>query len=143
MKTAGALLALSLLFSAAPARAGLTVAASVDRHEVDIDGSVRLTVTISGDTANVPEPEIPRLNSFNVYSSGRSQNISFINGRVSSSVVFTYILEPRYIGKAVIPPISVFTGTEKFMTQQIEILVRGAARRAQPQTGAQPQTPPQ
>ncbi len=141
MKTAGALLALSLIFSAAPARAGLTVAASVDRHEVDIDGSVRLTVTISGDTANVPEPEIPRLNAFNVYSSGRSQNISFINGRVSSSVVFTYILEPRYIGKAVIPPISVFTGTEKFMTRQIEIEVRGAARRPQPQAGRQ-QPPP-
>lgn len=141
MNFARALLALSLLFAAAPARAGMTVAASVDRHEVDMDGSVRLTVTVSGDTANVPEPEIPRLDAFNVYSSGRSQNISFINGRVSSSVVFTYILEPRYIGKAVIPPISVFTGTEKFMTRQIEIQVRGAARRAQPPTGAQQPAP--
>ncbi|MDQ7773074.1 MAG: BatD family protein [Elusimicrobiales bacterium] len=137
MKLARAMLALSLLLAAAPVRAGLTVAASVDRHEVDIDGSVRLTVTVSGDTANVPEPEIPRLDAFNVYSSGRSQNISFINGRVSSSVAFTYILEPRYIGKAVIPPISVFTGSEKFMTRQIEIQVRGAARRPQPRAGAQ------
>lgn len=142
MKLARAILALSLLLAAAPARAGLTVAASVDRHEVDIDGSVRLTVTVSGDTANVPEPEIPRLDAFNVYSSGRSQNISFINGRVSSSVVFTYILEPRYIGRAVIPPISVFTGSEKFMTRQIEIQVRGAARRAQPQPPQAPQPPP-
>ncbi|MDT8286075.1 MAG: BatD family protein [Elusimicrobiales bacterium] len=141
MKTAGALLALALIFPAAPARAALTVAASVDRHEVDIDGSVRLTVTVSGDTANVPEPEIPRLDAFNVYSSGRSQNISFINGRVSSSVVFSYILEPRYIGKAVIPPISVFTGTEKFLTRRIEIQVRGAASRAQPAAGAGKQAP--
>ncbi|HOI41642.1 MAG TPA: BatD family protein [Elusimicrobiales bacterium] len=138
MKPAKALLALFLLLLSAPVRAGLTVAASVDRHEVDIDGSVRLTVTVSGDTANVPEPEIPRLDAFNVYSSGRSQNISFINGRVSSSVSFTYVLEPRYIGKAVIPPISVFTGKEKFLTRQIEIEVRGTSKRPQPQPRPRP-----
>ena len=67
------------------------------------------------------------MNNFNVYSSGRSQNISIINGKIATSVAFTYILTPRFIGKQTIPPISVFNGREKRLTPEIEVEVVKAA----------------
>ena len=76
-------LALAALL-AAPAAAYLAVSAETDRNTVEIDGNLYLTVTVSGDSANVPEPKLPNMQNFNVYSSGRSQSISIINGKITT-----------------------------------------------------------
>ncbi|HBB66019.1 MAG: hypothetical protein A2X28_07240 [Elusimicrobia bacterium GWA2_56_46] len=125
--------AVALTFlSARPASAALSISAETDKTTVEINDSLYLTLTVTGDSASVPEPALPRMDNFNVYSSGRSQNISIINGKISTSVAFTYILSPRFIGKQKIPPISVFNGKEKYLTQEIEITVTKAAATAHP-----------
>lgn len=116
----------------APAAAVLNIAADTDRNTVEIDGNLYLTVTVSGDSANVPEPDLPNMQNFNVYSSGRSQSISIINGRITTSVSFTYILTPRFLGPQTIPPIAVSTGKEKAVTPEIKINVVKATARPQP-----------
>lgn len=106
------------------ANAEVTISASVDKKTVELNDNVVLTITVSVEGgANISEPQIPRMSNFNVYSSGRSQNISIINGKFSSSVVFTYVLTPRFIGKAQIPSISLFHGKQKLMTPPIDITV--------------------
>ena len=117
---------MAALLSAAPAEALLTVTAGTDRDSVEINGNLYLTVTVSGDSASVPEPKLPNMRSFNVYSSGRSQSISIINGRITTSVSFTYILTPRFIGIQTIPSISVFNGREKAITPELQITVTKA-----------------
>ncbi len=124
-----------LLALAAPARANLSVTAETDRGTVEINGSVYLTVTVSGDSASVPEPKLPNMQNFNVYDSGRSQSISIINGRITTTVSFTYILTPRFLGLQRIPSISVFNGKEKAVTPEIEINV---VKAGQPRQQAQP-----
>ena len=133
----GLIIASLVLLAAGPAAAFLSISAETDRESVEINDSLNLIVTVSGDSASVPEPNLPQMNNFNIYSSGRSQNISIVNGKITTSVAFTYILSPRFIGKQKIPPIPVFDGKEKYVTREIEITVVKAASTAQ---APQPQT---
>ena len=137
-----------ILLAAGPAAALFSISAETDKKSVEINDSLYLTVTVSGDSASVPEPELPRMENFNIYSSGRSQNISIVNGKIATSVAFTYILSPRFIGRQKIPPISVLNGKEQHLTPEIEVeVVKSAApaQASQPQnaqraqTGRQPQ----
>jgi hypothetical protein len=137
--------ALSLaLLLAAPAAAYLTITAETDRTSVEIDGNLYLTVTVAGDSANVPEPKLPNMQNFNVYSSGRSQSISIINGKITTTVSFTYILTPRFIGAQTIPGISVFNGKEKAVAPEIQVTVTKAKAAPQPaRQAARPAQPAQ
>ncbi len=129
--------ALALLL-AAPASALLSVTASTDRDSVEISGNLYLTVTVSGDSASVPEPKLPNMQSFNVYSSGRSQSISIINGKITTSVSFTYILSPRFLGLQTIPSITVSNGRENAATTEMQVTVTKAK---QPSAQQRPQQP--
>jgi len=128
--------ACALCLAASPARAELSISAETDRNTVEINGNLYLTVTVSGDSASVPEPKLPNMQNFNVYSSGRSQSISIINGKIATSVTFTYILTPRFLGAQTIPEISVSSGKEKAVTPELQVTVTKSAQQAQ-----QPQQP--
>jgi len=135
------LAALAALMLTAPASALLSVIAGTDRESVEINENIYLTVTVSGDSASVPEPKLPNMQNFNVYSSGRSQSISIINGKITTAVTFTYILTPRFIGLQTIGPISVFNGKEKAVTQELKITVTKARQTAAQQPRGRPQQP--
>ncbi|MBI4802971.1 MAG: protein BatD [Elusimicrobia bacterium] len=120
--------------------AEFSISAEVDRKTVEITDSLYLTVTVSADSASVPEPKLPQMTNFNVYSSGRSQNISIINGKIATSVSFTYVLSPMFIGRQTIPPISVFNGKERAMTQEIDVLVVRTAAPRDPRARPAPAT---
>ncbi|HNW44371.1 MAG TPA: BatD family protein [Elusimicrobiales bacterium] len=126
-------LPLALLLAALPraAAAALTISAETDRTAVEINENLVLTVHVAGDSASVPEPKMPNMQNFNSYSSGRSQSISIINGKITTSVSFTYILSPRFLGMQKIPSISVFNGKDTAFTPEIEINVTKAAPAAQ------------
>jgi hypothetical protein len=121
------LLALAACAAAARAAAAVSVAAELDRTRVTADEQLVLSVTVSGDQASVPEPKIPPLEAFSLYDSGKSQSISFVNGRVASSVVYTYVLTPRSVGKFKIPPITADGAAQPTAPIDIEILKPGAA----------------
>ncbi len=126
-------------FTAPPVSAALSISAATDKTSMEVTDSLYLTVTVGGDSASVPEPELPPMDNFNLYSSGRSQNISFINGRISTTVTFTYILSPRFIGRLKIPPITITDGAEKRSTQEMEITVVKSAAAAPAAHSARPQ----
>lgn len=132
------------LMLAARGAAEITVNAAVDRTSVALDGQIVLEVTVAGPNASLPEPQIPQMPNFSVYSRGRSQSLSFINGQVESSVVHTYVLVPRFVGKGSIPPVSVSEAGRTIATEPIEIVVErpgsggGAVGRADPRAGRAP-----
>ncbi len=134
------LLAAALALLTSPAMAYLTIAAETDRNSVEINENLYLTVTVAGDSASVPEPKLPNMQNFNVYSSGRSQSISIINGKITTSVAFTYILTPRFLGSQRIPAFSISNGKERAATNELEVTVTKARQKAQ--TQAQTSTPP-
>ncbi len=97
--------------------------ASVDKTQVMLNEQLTLTVSVSGNVKSIPQPELPVLDEFTVYSAGRSQNFTYSNGRLSSSVVFNYILIPRKAGQLTIGPARIKLEKETYQTAPIEITV--------------------
>ncbi|MBI4386179.1 MAG: protein BatD [Elusimicrobia bacterium] len=122
LRVAAAWLALILLGRLASAQE-LSISASVNKNVVSLQDQIALSVTVSGPSASLPEPQLPSLPNFTVYSSGRSQNLSIVNGQVSSSIAYTYILTPRFHGKVTIAPISITAQGKKVETAPIDIQV--------------------
>lgn len=118
----------------------LTITAGVDRTTLALDEQLQLTITISGDTGSLPQLSLPELPNFSVYSSGRSQNMSFINGQMTSSVALNFILAPKQTGKHVIPAFTLQFGGKAYTTQAIAVEVKpgGANKPASSPRGAQP-----
>lgn len=126
--------------AAAFAQQSVSISAEVDKTTVSLNDSLSLTVTVSGSGADMPEPQLPSLPNFNVYSSGQSNNISIVNGRVSSSLVYSFSLTPRFVGKATIKPITLRAGGQVYQTEPIDVTIvpantpsQYATRQARPQ----------
>ncbi|MDZ4804846.1 MAG: BatD family protein [Candidatus Eisenbacteria bacterium] len=112
-----------------PAQAADTgVLAAVDRTTVPIDGQVVYTITVSGGMRQLPNPQLPALDAdWTVYSGGTSRNFSFVNGQVSSSATFRYVLTPRRPGNLTIGKATVAIGKTVYQTEPVQITVGGAA----------------
>ncbi len=117
---------------------GLTVAqnvkfyAQVDRTQIYLDEQLTLTVFLEGEVGSIPKPKFPPLTQFVIYEAGRSQNFSYVNGQVSSSVNYNYVLMPRMAGKFTIPPIEIELEGKTFQTNPIEITVLAGQSKGEP-----------
>ena len=102
--------------------------ASVDKTQVGLDEQITLTVSVSGDVKSIPQPELPPLDAFTVYSAGRSHNFSYTNGRMSTQVTFNYVLLPRKAGRFTIDPARIKLEGKTYQTTPIEITVVSEAK---------------
>ncbi len=105
----------------------LSLSASVNKKVISLNEQLTLEISASGKTSKIPSPTLPDLPDFTIYSAGRSQNISVINGKFSSSVSFNYILSPRKAGKYTIPPITLTHKGTTYKTSPIDIEVKSSA----------------
>ncbi|MFH1620245.1 MAG: BatD family protein [bacterium] len=128
------LLLVTTVFHAPKADAQLTLSASVNTKTVGLNDSLNLSVSISGAGEDMSDPQLPSLPNFNVYSSGRSQNISIINGKISSSITYSFTLTPRFVGKAVIGPVVMVYKGRRYETAPMEITVIRPSQSGQPPT---------
>jgi hypothetical protein len=108
----------------------VSLSSEVNKKTVALDDNIVLTVTVSGDARDIPQPNIPQIDGFNIYSSGRSQNISIINGKVSSSLTYSYVLNPKSVGKYTIGTITVNYKGQNYSTQPIPVEVTQAGTSA-------------
>lgn len=112
----------AFVLTAVPARAALSVSAELSRTRVSANDQLVLSVTVSGDQASLPTPQLPPISAFSIYESGRSQSMSFVNGRMTASIVYTYVLVPRAVGKHTIPPIRAAGAAQPTAPLQIEVV---------------------
>ncbi|MBN1471772.1 MAG: protein BatD [Syntrophaceae bacterium] len=118
--------------------ADVTFNASVDKNTVALDDTVQYTLKVEGQSGNVPKPDLPKFSNLNVMSQGQSSNFSFVNGQMSSSVSFTYILQPGKTGSAHIGQASININGQTYITEPIDIKVtkaEGKKTQTGPQTG--------
>ncbi len=110
-----AMLLASLIVSAAEA----AVVASVDRADIELNESFTLKITV--DTAIDTEPDASALDA-DFYVGQRSQlsNTTIVNGQISRSRTWTYILMAKREGDLIIPPIII--GAEQ--SEPVPISVR-------------------
>ncbi len=109
----------------------INFSAAIDRNVISPGESVTLTVIVSGNIAKVPKPKLPRLDEFDIYSQGSSRNISFVNGKISSSITYNYSLVPKKIGKFTIGSCELIVKGKTFRTESIEIEVTKEITRVQ------------
>src|SRR5688500_6009338 len=86
-----ALVVASLFFCPIVSAADFQISASLNRARVALNEQAVLSVTVSGEGSNLPSPKLPALPHFQVYNAGRSQNFSWINGKASASVTYSFV----------------------------------------------------
>lgn len=97
--------------------------ASVTKKVVGVGDSFALRLTLKDATSN-GSPSLDSLNkSFHIRSQQQASNITMMNGRVSSSLTWTIILQPQQVGEALIPPISINTSEGVLTTNPIMVKV--------------------
>lgn len=131
---------LTLLFSSVAQAGDLSLTADVDRTTLSMNDTLTLQLTFSGGRISVPQPTLSDIPGFRATFAGQSQNINYINGKISSQVVFTFALAPQSPGEHVIPAISMTVGGENLTTLPIPIkVVSGTAGPAPAVRGESPQ----
>ncbi|MCL2334545.1 MAG: BatD family protein, partial [Endomicrobia bacterium] len=117
-------LAVILLFAPALAHAGnISISASADKQTVALNDYLVYTVTVRGDSTDLPDPKLGNINGFKLYGSGTSRSMSFVNGAVNMSVSHTYNLVPQTAGKFTIPPATAVYNGNTYSSQPIDIEV--------------------
>ncbi|HTY60574.1 MAG TPA: BatD family protein, partial [Bacteroidota bacterium] len=113
--------------------------ASLDRTQVGSGEQFTLSFTLTNaGTGGGKNLQLPDLSKFHIMSGpNESSAMQIINGAVSSSVTYSYILQPKETGKFTIGAATIEAGGKIFRTGPLAIeVVKGAARASQ-QAGSQ------
>jgi hypothetical protein len=101
-----------------PSLAAAAVTASVDRDEVELNESFTLKVIV--DSAIDVVPDVSALEEdFYIGSSSQLSNTTIVNGQISRSRTWSYMLMAKRDGELTVPPIVV--GTERSQPLQISV----------------------
>jgi len=122
--------------------ADIEIKTSVDRAQVGLNQNFTLTVDVSGDKAdNTGNPQMPDISSFAAYmgSSGTSQNIQIINGRMSVSKSHSFTYRAITLGKFTIPAAVLKFARKEYRSKPIQIeVVKAAVQQPQRQQRRSP-----
>jgi hypothetical protein len=108
------------LASVADSAAAQRLEVTVDRNEVSIEEQILLKVKVEG--AKV-RPELPALPDFRMLERGYHEEMQFVNGRVSTSITFNYVLIPQKVGSFEIGAASVQIDNEKLTSRPFTVRV--------------------
>ncbi len=114
-----------------------TFTAAVDRNPVSTGDHFTLEFTMTGSgTGGGKNLKLPDLGKFMTLSGpNQSTSMQIVNGNVSSTVSYSYVMQPREAGKFTIGPASIDVNGKTLHTQPIELtVVKGTAA---PKQGAQ------
>ncbi len=93
-----------LTFFCAFAAGAASLTAALDRDTITLGEQATLSLTIEGgQSKNVQTPHVPGLQ---FSQTGTSQNVSFINGAMSSTFTVTFSVTPRQAGEFTIPALT-------------------------------------
>ncbi|NJN94351.1 MAG: protein BatD [Anaerolineales bacterium] len=119
---------LTLIFSGgrtplALAQDQVPITATVDRTILSTKEQLTLTVTVTGDFLDIPNPDLTQLTDFVVVNSSTSTQVSIINGDLTTQGVFIYTLQPLREGGLVISPVIINLNGQIYQTEPIDIRV--------------------
>jgi len=136
-----------MLVAGLASAADISVSGTVDKQVMSVNDTLTLQITVNG-AQNAGAPEFSTASGFRIVQGpSQASSMSVVNGRVSQSITFSYLLAPRATGKQQIGAISVKIGATTYKTKPIEIAVAAgvappAATAAQPGQAGVAQLPP-
>lgn len=125
-RRAAVLAAMALLLGAADARSQEEdrIQVTVDRSQVALGNQLYLTIRIEG-SPDEP-PRLPELPDFRVLSRGQRRDMQIVNGRVSNSTSYNYLLIPTRAGTFDIGPATALIDGTEVRSRSFTIQVTGA-----------------
>ncbi|MCB2204377.1 BatD family protein [bacterium] len=111
---------------------------SVDRTEVAVGEQFQVTYSLSGGSLRrYSDFNAPNLNSnfLTLHGPSTSQQMQIINGRVSTTISWSYVLQPRSVGSFTVPSASINYDGSRLSSNTVRIKVTKAV----PQSGNQQQ----
>ena len=118
-----ALLLVPFISGFAVSTGNVNIDVTIDRDTVGLDEYANLQVVISGEDQNLPNPIMPTIAAFEIYSQGRSSNISIVNGKVNSSVSYRFLLMPKKAGTFMVDNIAVVHNNKRFKGNPVKLTV--------------------
>lgn len=115
-------LAMSSWLAAQP----LTVTTTVNQNQIGVNQQLVFTIELSGEAAQkVGQPELPDMQGYLDFlgSGGTSQNISFVNGRMSVAKTFTFYYLAIKEGSFTIPAVIVTHDNNDYASKPITIAI--------------------
>jgi hypothetical protein len=95
--------------------------ASLDSDTITLGQSATLSLTFEGgQSKNVPTPSVPGLQ---ITQNGTSQNVSFVNGAMSSAVTVTFSVTARQPGEFTIPALTADVNGQQLSTEPLKLTV--------------------
>jgi hypothetical protein len=118
--------------------AGQNFSASVNRNPVGSNEQFQLSYTLSGSGTNFRPPS---LSDFMVLSGpNQSTSMQFINGAMSQSVTFSYILQPRKEGTFKIEPATIESGGRVVASNSLSLTVTAGGQGSRQNQGQDDKT---
>ena len=111
-------------FFAVSAFAETLIEAEVDKTQMTTDEMITYKVTISSAQKNIPAPQIPEFEGFDVLSQIQSSSFSLGRNESKADLVFTYILVPQEAGNINIPPSQIKVKGKTYSSEAFEIEVK-------------------
>lgn len=102
--------------------ATVSISAHVNTTHISLEDEVELVITVEGDRGH-STPSIDSIKDFTVLSTGTSNNFSFINGQMSSSKKYIYVLMPLKKGNFTLGPFETTYDGQVFQSNKIELQV--------------------
>jgi len=120
-RTVAVLFAAALVFLSAPADAA-SFTASLDRDSIMMGETATMSLAFEGGKANnLPTPEVPGLR---IVQSGSAQNVSIINGQMTSTVTVTFSITPLRTGEFTIPALTADVNGQRLSTEPLRLAVQ-------------------
>jgi hypothetical protein len=120
IQTSVILLLSSFIFNAAPALAA-SFMASLDRDTINLGETATLSLAFEGGQAkNLPTPAVMGLR---INQSGSSQNVSIINGQMTSTVTVNFSVTPLHSGDFTIPALAADVNGQRLSTNPLKLTV--------------------
>jgi hypothetical protein len=114
------------------------ITATVNKNKVALNETFEYKIEISGNKSNLPSPQFPSFDAFNVLSGpNTASSYQFINGKMSSSKSFSYYLQPQNLGEFTIPAATIEVDGEVISSNEIKMTVtkaNAAQKKARQQT---------
>lgn len=112
------------------------VQASVNRTSLSTNQTLQLTYTINTDDGQFTPPNFRE--HFRIYSGpNQSTNMSWINGRTSYTIQYSYILIPTKTGQVTIPPAVLKIDDKEYKSNSIVLNIQDGSQGTQGQTQEQ------
>jgi len=116
-------------------RAEVSVTLSLDRQEATPSDSIKMAIRVLGTRSCDASPVIKGLDSFQVSQGGSSSRVEIINGKFSSSVDYTYYIQPSKPGTFQLGPAEVMVNGKVFKSNISTLSILKAASPGSPAKG--------